>query len=487
MQKNHYIILLGIILLGLSTCKDEPEETIFDSQGYPEEIGRIMVQKCATAGCHNDQSKVAAGGLSLATWDRLFEGSRGGSPVVPYRADQSYLMFFINDDPNQGISLAPTMPFNQSPLSTEEYASIRDWVLDGAPNKDGLVKFSDNPERRKFYVTNQGCDIVSVFDAETQILMRYIDVGSEDAVESPHQVKVSPDGKYWYTIFFSGSTIQKYDAVDDSYVSEAEIGEGSWNTFRISSDGKYAYIINWSASGSVAIVDLANMQLVKKYEGSGLLEWPHGSMINADDDVLYVTAQHGNFIYKIDMNDMDNPVVDKISLNGASPTTISWLDAHEIEMTPDQSKYFVTCEESSEVRVVNTANDSLLAVIPTGDFPQEMALSKSGPYLFVTCTEDVTTYPDKIGSVHVIDYTNNTLVKTIYTGYQPHGIAVDDEEQLVYVSHRNINSNGPAPHHTTDCAGRNGYVTIIDMNTLELVPGYKVEISVDPYSLSIRD
>ena len=64
--------------------------------------------------------------------------------------------------------------------------------------------------------------------------------------------------------------------IDDHFVGEAEIGVGSWNTFRISSDGQYAYIINWSANGSIAIVDLENMQLIQTIEGNGLLEWPHG-------------------------------------------------------------------------------------------------------------------------------------------------------------------------------------------------------------------
>jgi len=107
--------------------------------------------------------------------------------------------------------------------------------------------------------------------------------------------------------------------------------------------------------------------------------------------------------------------------------------------------------------------------------------------VFVTCTEDISSFPGKTGSVHIIDYSNHTLVKTLHTGYQPHGIVVDDKEQLVYVAHRNMNSDGPAPHHQTDCDGRNGYVAIIDLNTLELLPDYKVEVSVDPYSVSLRD
>jgi DNA-binding beta-propeller fold protein YncE len=485
MRSIYFLTWLGFILLSTS-CGNDPDP-VFDSRDYPEEIGQIMINTCATSGCHNDLSYVAAGGLNLTNWESLFEGSRGGSPVVPYRPDQSFLMFFINTDPSQGITLSPVMPFNGTPLSADEYASMRDWILNGAPNKEGKVKFADNAERRKFYVTNQGCDLVSVFDAATQTLMRYIDVGSSEEIESPHQIKTSPDGKFWYTIFFSGTTIQKFNAVDDSFVSEAQIGVGSWNTFRISSDGKYAFAIDWSASGSIAVIDLENMQLVETYGGSGVFEWPHGSCLNQTDDVLYVTAQHGNFIYKIDIADIANPVIQKIALNDASPTTISWLDPHEIEMTPDGQQYFVTCQESNEVRVMNTANDSLLTIIPTGTFPQELSISHDKPFLFVSCTEDGVTYPGKIGSIHVIDYTNHSLVKTIYSGFQPHGIAVDDMEELVYVSHRNINPGGPAPHHSTSCAGRNGYVTIIDLNTLELVPNYKVEVSVDPYSVALRN
>ena len=477
-------LLVGFVCL-IASCGSDPDP-VFDSRDYPEEIGQIMIGQCATAGCHNEASHVAAGGLSLENWEALFVGSRGGSPVIPYRPDLSFMMYFINTDPSQGVVLSPTMPFNRAPLSAEEYAAMHDWIVNGAPNKEGKVKFADDAMRRKFYVTNQGCDLVSVFDAGTQTLMRYIDVGSKEAVESPHMVKVSPDGKYWYTIFFSGTSIQKFSAVDDSFISETEIGIGSWNTFRISSDGQYAFVVNWSASGSIAVVDLESMQLIETYAGSGVFEWPHGSMLNSTDDVLYVTAQHGNFIYKVDISDIANPIIQKVALNESSPTTISWLDPHELEMVPDGSKYFVTCQESNEVRVMNASNDSLIAVIPTGTFPQEMALSHDRPYLFVACTEDVVSYPGKVGSIHILDYSTNTLIKTIHTGFQPHGIAVDDVEGLVYIAHRNVNSNGPPPHHSTDCDGRNGYVTMIDLNSLELVDAYKVEVSVDPYSVAIR-
>ncbi|MFM7729348.1 MAG: hypothetical protein ACKO7B_21800, partial [Flavobacteriales bacterium] len=78
---------------------------------------------------------------------------------------------------------------------------------------------------------------------------------------------------------------------------------------------------------------------------------------------------------------------------------------------------------------------------------------------------------------------------------QPHGIAVDDDHELVYVANLNIDSNGPAPHHVSDCGGRNGYVTCINQQTLQLVtipatsgPPYtfKLEVLRAPYFVSYK-
>jgi len=489
MKKN-----LGVILLFFSSffcfnkCTWDKAEPQLDLKGYPEDIGNIMLTKCAVSGCHNDVSKAAAGGLSLTSWEKLFEGTRNNAAVIPFRSDLSFLMYFINTDPAILPTLTPIMPYNSDPLPQDEVLTIRDWIDQGAPNSDGFVKFSDDPNRKKFYVTNQGCDLVAVFDTETKLTIRYVDVGSLTSIESPHMVRVAPDGNHWYVCSYAGNTFQKFSATDDSFINEADIGFGSWNTFAITSDSKKAFVINWSASGSIAVVDLENMTLLITYQGAGLLEWPHGSTLNQAGTTLYLTAQTGNFIYKIDITDINSPNFEQVVLQtGQTPSVVSLFDPHEIVFTPDESKYFVTCQKSNEVRVFQTSNDSLIKVIPVGIFPQEFALSTTTDYLFVSCTEDDITFPGDIGSVSVIDYKNLVHVKSVYTGYQPHGIAVDDIKQLVYIANRNANPDGPAPHHTTECGGRNGYVTIIDMATLDLVPGYKAELSVDPYSIAIRN
>jgi DNA-binding beta-propeller fold protein YncE len=489
MQK--YVVLgLMLLLPFINGCmKNDKAAPATPPSGFPAEVGKIINTNCSVSGCHNSTSKDAAGGLAMDTWDNLFKGGNGGSVVIPYRPDQSWLMFYINTDTNKGVVLTPTMPYNSAPLSDAEYNTLKDWITSGAPNEDGVVAFSGDDNRKKFYVANQGCDLITVFDANTLLAMRYIDAGITDQVETPHQLKVSPDGQYWYACFVAGTIVQKFRASDDSYVGSVDIGTGSWNTMAITHDGKKAFVVDFEDNGRIAYVDLENLALIQIYQGNDLFESPHGSWLDNADTTLYVTAEYGNFIYKINIKDPSAPDIEQVVIKpGQQPNTIhNSIDPHEIMLSWDESKYFVTCEASNEVRVMDTKMDTLLAAIPVGVFPVEMTMSKKYPYLFVTCMEDPCSEPLCKGSVYVIDYNTLQVVTSLQSGlFQPHGIVVDDSSGIVVVSSRNINPDGPAPHHVSDCGGRNGYLKFIDLNTLTFIPGYRPEVSVDPYSVAGR-
>ncbi|MCC6691067.1 MAG: YncE family protein, partial [Bacteroidia bacterium] len=284
----------------------------------------------------------------------------------------------------------------------------------------------------------------------------------------------------------------RYRTSDDTFDGQVYIGAYKWNSISISPDSKDAYVIDWSASGRIAHIDLQTMTLISPiWYGANLFQYPHGGCVNQTNDTLYVTGQTGNYIYKVPVGDPASAV--QISMETGQPpiTTSASLNIHEITFSPDFSKYFITCQTTNEVRVIKTANDSLLAIIPVGLYPQEMSISKTTNYLFVSCPEDTITFPGLRGSVAVIDYSTNTLVTKLFTGFQPHGLIVDDVKHMVYVVNRNVTSQGPAPHHTGYCGGRNGYLTTIDIATLQLLKNTnggdkRIELSVDPYSIAIR-
>ncbi len=456
---------------------------------YPADVGFIIANSCAVSGCHNSTSYLAANGYNLETWKSMFQGSGSGSPVIPYNSKFSSLCYFINTYADLGSQNSPTMPLNKNPLSSADVKLIKDWIDRGAPDIKGNVMWADDPSRKKLYAVNQGCDIVTVFDSETQLPIRYIEVGNKPGSDTPHHVKVSPDGNYWYVIFINNNIMQKFRCSDDSYVGDIPLtplaaGKGSendldWNTFVITKDSKKAYCVSWTANGRVAAVDLENKKLINY---SSALYYPHALALNETEDKIFVASQTGNFVTEIDTGFTDP---NEISLqNGLAINYTSSLDPHDMLLSADKKNLIITCQKSNEVRVLNIPTRSVTAVIPTGIYPQEIAYSKTRDEYFVTCMEDNTTFPNTHGVLTRIKGTDYSA-SNIPCGFQPHGVAVDDRKKLVYVLSRNVSTTGPLPHHTSQCNGRNGFVNFIDLNTFTLL-SKRYEMSVDPYYIYPR-
>jgi YVTN family beta-propeller protein len=417
----------------------------------------------------------------------MLQGGVGGSVVIPYFLDQSSLFQFVNTYSNLGLIATPTMPLNAPILSTDEVLIIKNWIENGCRNKSNELPFQQNyANRKKGYICNQGCDLVSVIDVETNLVIRYVKVGHDPiAIELPHAIKTSKDGKYWYVCFNAGSYFQKFDAQTDSLISETFIGTGNWNVIGMSPDDNTAYISDLASNGKLAVVNLQTMQIQTTIGG---LTSPHGIALTKTGDTIYVSAQYGNMIYRVIPS---IPQIDKISIEkGKAPVTTPQLkDPHEIVMSPDFSKYFITCEASNEVVVMDAKTDTILKTIPVGIYPKAMAYSKNGNWLFVTCQEDNSIlYPTlKVkGTVYVIDMNTLNVVKILDEKfYQPHGIAIDDRANKLFVVSRNAAPNGPAPHHASGCDGRNGFFHTIDLSTWKVIKRNS-ELSTDPYNMDIR-
>lgn len=461
----------------------------FDEGGYPEPIEKIIQQKCATSGCHNTNSAVNAAGLDLSTWSLLLRGGVTGAVVIPYNAENSPLFQFVNTYPDLGVMASPTMPINLPVLNKDEVITIKNWINAGCPNENGIIPFKENySSRKKAYICNQGCDVVSVVDLQTMLVMRLIPVGHDpNLIELPHGIKTSWDGKYWYVCFNNGAYVQQFDALTDTLVAEAAVGIGNWNVVSVSPDNSMIYVSELSGNGKLAMIETRGMQVQQIISGPNVFASPHGIATTRNADTIYVSAQYGNMIYRVQPA---IPKIDKISLQpGVTPvTTPQLLDPHEILMLPDYTKYFITCEASNEVRVMDAHTDTLLRVIPVGIYPKAITYSKVKNLIFVTCQEDNSTYAAQKakGTVYVIDAQTLSVIKILDERFfQPHGIVVDDRSNELIVVSRNANPNGPAPHHTSSCGGRNGFFHVIDIEHWT-VKKRNVELSVDPYNTDIR-
>lgn len=497
--KGAVLVMFSIALIVGCKCKDK--EPVLDMGGFPDAVGKILVGKCATAGCHNEASYVNSANLRLDKWQYLFDGGSNGAEVVPYSPDFSPLLYFVNTDPARGTVATPTMPYdptgkNANKLSEAEYNTLKEWIANGAPDKDGNIAFaSDADTRQKIYLTQQSCDLAAVIDAKTNLVMRYIKIGANPgSIESPHCLRTSGDGQYAYVSFLGGTVIQKIDTKTDKIVGEIPLGAGSWNILYVAPDNNMVVTTDWTTDGRLLYARTNTLATVPEYtlSGANLLVFPHGITSDANLDTCYVTAQYGNVVYKWAPKG-DMPYYKKISINSNPPVETNNSDKsspnpHEIMMAPGYDKYFLSCEGTNEVRVMNAHTDAVMAAIPVGKFPQELAISRTKPYLFVTCMEDEVGVPaGRKGSVYVIDYNTHEIVKVIKGDfYQPHGITVDDKNNRIYIASTNSNPNGPAPHHATACGGRAGWYSVYNLNTLEPFNNRRYQVAVMPYSADVR-
>ncbi len=491
--------MAGLIVL---SCVHKPSNReIIPDGNYPTEIAEILVAKCAVSGCHNAASYANADNILLDTWEHLFLGSNSGAIVVPYNTQNSPLLYFVNTDSTLGLVATPTMPASSSstpaaPLSTQEYLTLKNWIANGAPDKNGNVAFAaDAANRQKIYVTQQLCDLMAVIDGQSHLIMRYIPLGTNASqIETPHCTRMNNDGSYAYVSFMNGDYLQKIDTRTDLVTGNANVGSlrfnGKWNILYVAPADTAVVTSSFTDDGILAHISAADMKVIKSLGGGSSLVYPHGITSNYSFDTLFVTAQYGNLIYRISRG--TNPIkIKAISLDSNPPvasssTTYVSRNPHEILMSPDFSRYFVTCQGSNEVRVMDAHKDTLIAAIPVGISPVEMALSSSRPYIFVTCQEDNSTRPGMKGSVYAINY--NTLQSTRIDGdfYQPHGIAVDDRNGIIYVVSTNDNPDGPAPHHPTAFTGRAGWYSLLDLNTLQAYDNKRYQLLVSPYSAATR-
>ena len=87
-----------------------------------------------------------------------------------------------------------------------------------------------------------------------------------------------------------------------------------------------------------------------------------------------------------------------------------YLSPIEMALSPDGRLLFVVCQESDEVRVVDTQSNKVVDTIPVGHVPRGIAQSKDGARLYVT-----NAWSD---SVSVIDTNTRKVEQTLATGFE---------------------------------------------------------------------
>jgi len=476
-----------LIVLAASGCTDPGEpgyRTILTVQGeFTSSIKPILDRSCSGTSCHSGGPQGFAAGLDLTSYESIFRGSSNGSAVIPGHPFMSPLVQAINrtDTTLSPISSA-RMPMSRDPLPARDVETIVEWIRNGARDDNGSLPFPDPRSLGKVFFTSQAVDLVGVLDLQTNLIMRYVTVGHplplNQPPQSPHNVQIDDQGRYYYVTLIRGNTLKKFDASTNQLLGEVSVGTSPAHVV-ITQDGSKAYVTNFDQTiGRVYKVNTATMEVTNIIAVPNLMKGTHAARLSHDGQYLYVGSNGTDLINII--NTANDSVVAHIPVAGDVPPFGSFVyKPYQIAVRGDDRFLYVTLNGRALVSVIERIGSSffLRDTLPVGQRPLQCEVTRDQRYLYV-CNQGS-------GNVTVIDAQINQVHTTIENvGRQPHGIDITDDSRTVYVTLENILAGEP-PHHPSEGSPNPAFIAVISVNTNQVirkiqVGGFAAGVSIFP-------
>ena len=293
----------------------------------------------------------------------------------------------------------------------------------------------------KVYVADEEGDTVSVLDATSFAKVTTIPVGRE-----PHNVQVSPDGRWaWVTINSEiarkekdaakhpGMPREEHEAMDevgqawvvdtatDHVVAKVAVGKHPAHVV-LSPDGRFAYVTN-GGDDTVSVVDASTRTTIATIPVGA---YPHGIRVSPDGREAYVANLKGGAVSVIDTEARKE--VAKITV-GKGPAQVGF--------TPDGRTAFVSLSQENAVAVIDPTTRTVMKKVPVGTIPIQVYATPDSQLLFVA-NQGSKKVPGR--TVSVIDLVRLEVAKTVETGRGAHGVVVTTDGRYAFVTNTYANN-----------------------------------------------
>jgi YVTN family beta-propeller protein len=270
-------------------------------------------------------------------------------------------------------------------------------------------------------------------------------IGSIPVGQGPHNVQVSPDGKWvWVTnngepsmaaekmptgkmpqgehaAMGGAGAVWIIDTTGDTVVAKVPVGKHPAHVV-VSGDGSTAYITN-GTDNTVSVVDTAT-QRVSDVVVVGVS--PHGLRISPDGKEVWVANLKAGTVSVIDT--ASRKQVAEIAV-GKGPAQMGF--------TPDGRFAFVSLSQENQVAVIDPMSRKVLRKLGVGTVPIQLYATPDST-LVVVANQGT---PKKPGStVSVIDLASMKVAATIKTGAGAHGVVIDRDGRHAFVTNTFANT-----------------------------------------------
>lgn len=315
-------------------------------------------------------------------------------------------------------------------------AKTNKWLLTGV--QMALLVWSGTTfAADKVYVANEGADMVSVHDAVSFDKLASVPVG-----QAPHNVQVSPDGKFaWVTnngepaqnaahkggghgshgAMAQPGAVWVIDTSTQAVVDKVPVGAHPAHVV-VTPDGSLAYVTN-GGDNSVSVIDTSARKLVATI---AVGQYPHGLRVSPDGKEVYVANLKGGTVSVIDTASQKEVAQFPV---GKGPAQTGF--------TPDGRFAFVSLSEENAVALIDPTTRKVIRKIAVGTVPIQLYATPDSRTLLVA-NQGTRKAPGK--TVSLIDLASFKVVKTLETGNGAHGVVVDRDGRLAYVTNIYANS-----------------------------------------------
>jgi len=341
------------------------------------------------------------------------------------------------------------------------------------------------------YVSSESGNLVSHIEVSSAgwRVVREIPVGTSMDVGGPHNVAVSPDGRYWYVSLAHGTplgAVAKFTTGSDSLVARAPVGMFP-TTVGLSPDGDWAFIPNSDFFGdrghmnTVSVLYTPDMSAVAEIP---VCDMPHGSRVSRHGATVYLACMMSDELVTLDASTF--AITGRAQVGSGHPMSMAEMDRSDsagnvttnggmapgaakgsgaasstmpgqnpdclttyVSVAPSDSVVYLACNHGDEMQVRDARTLGLIRRVPTGKGAYNVEPSSDGRFVVVT--------NKKAQSVSIFDAHTFAEVARVATSKKvPHGITFSPDRRYVFISCESV---GTDP----------GAVDAIDLTTLQRV------------------
>ncbi len=248
---------------------------------------------------------------------------------------------------------------------------------------DGRYAYTSDNGTMRMEDTSAGGNTVSIVDLAARKKVGEISLGE---FHRPHGIDIDRQGKQLYVTTEDPDRLLVIDFASRKVVKTYETGGKTSHIVKLGHHGTWAYVSN-SRSASVAAVNLATGEVQPIPVG----ERPEGSVLSHDGKELYVANREGGTISVID-TEKKQRVADIPT--GRGPV--------RLDITPDDKTLVYALLEGRKVGFADTRARESIAEVPVAGEVVSLNLSPDGKYAFASAQGDDTVYVISVDAKKVV-------------------------------------------------------------------------------------